>query len=87
MVPTPVALANWPYDSLNLILFVFNLIPLPPLDGSGVLPLFMKESLAQRYLEFIHNPIFSMIGLLVAWKFGYYLILPVFAVALILLYL
>ena len=26
--------------SLNLILFVFNLIPLPPLDGSGVVSLF-----------------------------------------------
>jgi Zn-dependent protease len=72
--------------SLNLILCLFNLFPLPPLDGSGVLPLFMKESLAQRYLEFTHNPAFSLIGLLVAWKVAPFLIGPLFNVALRILY-
>ncbi|HEV2736099.1 MAG TPA: hypothetical protein VGV85_14725, partial [Longimicrobiaceae bacterium] len=28
--------------SLDLLLAVFNLLPLPPLDGSGALPLFMS---------------------------------------------
>jgi Zn-dependent protease len=29
--------------SLNLILFCFNLLPLPPLDGSGIVPLFLSR--------------------------------------------
>lgn len=72
--------------SLNLILFLFNLFPLPPLDGSAILPLFMKESTAQRYLEFVQNPMFSLIGLLVAWNVAPKLILPLFGLALGLLY-
>ena len=34
--------------SLNLILFLFNLLPLPPLDGSAVLPMFMSDDIARR---------------------------------------
>src|SRR3954447_3396266 len=34
---------------LNLLLFVFNLLPLPPLDGSAILPVFMSNELAERY--------------------------------------
>src|SRR5712671_822217 len=54
--------------SLNLLLFIFNLLPIPPLDGSGVVPLFLTEQRAQRYMEFIHNPAFSFIGILIAWN-------------------
>ncbi|HVT59624.1 MAG TPA: site-2 protease family protein [Thermoanaerobaculia bacterium] len=54
--------------SLNLILFIFNLLPLPPLDGSAVLPAFLSAGAAQRYSELLHQPMMSMLGLLVAWK-------------------
>lgn len=54
--------------SLNLLLFLFNLLPLPPLDGSGILPWFMSREQAQNYLSFIQNPSFSLVGLLIAWK-------------------
>lgn len=54
--------------SLNLILFIFNLLPLPPLDGSAVLPLFLKPDWSRRYLKFIQNPAFSWLGILAAWK-------------------
>jgi Zn-dependent protease len=54
--------------SLNLILFFFNLLPLPPLDGSGLPLLFMREAQAERYHEFITHPAFSWIGLIVAWQ-------------------
>ena len=37
------------FVQLNLVLMVFNLIPLPPLDGSRVLPLILPRS-AWRYL-------------------------------------
>ncbi len=54
--------------SLNLLLFAFNLLPLPPLDGSGVLPLVLKESWARGYQELMRQPAFSLLGLIVAWS-------------------
>jgi len=54
--------------SLNLILFMFNLIPLPPLDGSGIIPMFLGEEKARKYMNFISNPAFSIIGILIAWR-------------------
>ncbi|MFA5155372.1 MAG: site-2 protease family protein [Patescibacteria group bacterium] len=35
---------------INLILAVFNLVPLPPLDGSKILAVFLPEHLRARYL-------------------------------------
>ncbi len=72
--------------TLNLLLFVFNLLPLPPLDGSGVLPLVMKESAAQRYQEFMRQPTWSLIGLIVAWNVFGKIFWPVLLVAVNLLY-
>jgi Zn-dependent protease len=58
--------------SLNLILFCFNLLPLPPLDGSGIVPLFLSRERAVSYLDFIENSPFMILGLLFAWKvFGH----------------
>ncbi len=54
--------------SLNLILFLFNLLPVPPLDGSGVIPLFLDSDRAVDYLDFIENPAFTFIGILIAWE-------------------
>ncbi len=56
------------FFSLNLILFLFNLIPLPPLDGSGAIPLFLGEENARRYLDFIQNPGFMFLGIFLAWR-------------------
>ncbi|MBI2832112.1 MAG: site-2 protease family protein [Chloroflexi bacterium] len=54
--------------TLNLILFVLNLIPLPPLDGSHVLPLFLHDEAARSYRTFISNPAFGFIGFFLAWQ-------------------
>lgn len=55
--------------SLNLILFSFNLLPLPPMDGSAVVPLVLGPSLAERYKALLAaQPMLSLLGLLVAWK-------------------
>jgi len=35
--------------SLNVILAVFNMLPIPPLDGSWILPYFLPRSLARGY--------------------------------------
>ena len=52
--------------TLNLILFVFNLIPLPPLDGSAIWPVVLSPSALSRYLEFRSQPSFVLLGIIVA---------------------
>jgi len=54
--------------SLNLILFTFNLLPLPPLDGSSILPLAMSHETAARWRGFISQPAMALLGIIVAWK-------------------
>lgn len=54
--------------SLNLILLIFNLLPVPPLDGSGMIPLWLSDNSGKKYLEVIHNSAFSVIGILIAWN-------------------
>lgn len=71
---------------LNLILFFFNLVPLPPLDGSAVLPAFMSNETAARYNAFLRQPMMSLLGLLLAWKVFPYVFRPILIVALNLLY-
>lgn len=54
--------------SLNLLLFAFNLLPLPPLDGSSLPLLFLRGNAAEAYSNVVNNPTFSLIGMVVAWK-------------------
>ena len=51
---------------LNLLLGTFNLLPVPPLDGSTGIMLFMGESRAQRYLDWLRGNSYALVGLLVA---------------------
>ncbi len=72
---------------LNLLLFVFNLIPVPPLDGSGVIQLFMSDEVARRYRTFLwEQPMIAMAGLLLAWKLFDYVFQPVLGFALALVF-
>ncbi|HEY1207487.1 MAG: site-2 protease family protein [Bryobacteraceae bacterium] len=54
--------------SLNLMLGAFNLLPLPPLDGATAIGLLFSERMALRVAEFTRNPMFSLVGLLIAWR-------------------
>ena len=72
--------------SLNLILFVFNLVPLPPLDGSEVLSLFLSNRAAERYAQLLHQPSIRIIGLVVAWRLLDVVLNPVHLLALNILY-
>lgn len=74
------------FFSLNLLLFVFNLLPLPPLDGSGAVTLMIPETTSRRYLEFIHRPGFQLISFLIAWQVFKYIFSPVHLAAINLLY-
>ena len=53
---------------LNLLLFAFNLVPLPPLDGSSVVMLFLSDDAAEKYAAFTKSPGMSMVGLILAWQ-------------------
>lgn len=53
--------------TLNLLLFIFNLLPLPPLDGSGAIALFVSEERARELQETMRQPGLAFGGILVAW--------------------
>lgn len=73
--------------SLNLLLCIFNLLPVPPLDGSGILPLFLSRQNALRYMDTIqHQPVFMIVGILLAWNLFPYIFRPIFQVSLSLIY-
>jgi Zn-dependent protease len=72
--------------SLNLLLFTFNLIPLPPLDGSGIIPLVVSRERAVAYMDLIHRSQFSFLGLLLAWNIFDFIFDPVLLFAIRLLY-
>jgi Zn-dependent protease len=46
----------------------FNLLPLPPMDGASVVVGFLPRDLADRASAAMRNPIFSIVGLIVAWR-------------------
>ncbi len=47
-----VAFAFYFFAQINLVLMFFNLIPIPPLDGSRVLPLFLSDAALAKYHQF-----------------------------------
>lgn len=73
--------------SLNLLLALFNMLPFPPLDGSGAMPLILSVETSRRYQEFMwSNPMFSFIGLFAAWKLFGVIFTPIFTLAVSALY-
>jgi Zn-dependent protease len=72
---------------LNLLLGTFNLLPVPPLDGSSGIMVLLPEGLALRYLDFVqHSRNFALLGLIVAWTAFDRIFQPVFSFALHTLY-
>ncbi len=72
---------------LNLLLGAFNLLPIPPLDGYSVLPLFLSKAWAHRLEDFRRSTgSFAIVALLVGWKVFDVLFDPLFSLALRLLY-
>lgn len=72
--------------SLNLLLAVFNLIPVPPLDGSAAIGLLMPENVARRYATMLEGSPLSLLGILIAWKIFDRVSGPLFGAGLNLLY-
>jgi Zn-dependent protease len=70
---------------LNIVLGVFNLIPVPPLDGSHVLESLLPYEMAEAYAAIRPYGIFLLVGLMLLGVFSY-VISPVFYVVNLLLF-
>lgn len=54
------------FVSLNLLLCAFNLIPLPPLDGSSAPLLLLPDRMVDGYMQFMRHPFLSYAGIFLA---------------------
>jgi antitoxin component YwqK of YwqJK toxin-antitoxin module/Zn-dependent protease len=53
---------------LNTVLFGFNLLPFPPLDGTAIFQLILPKAWAEKYMLLVNNRATVIIGLIVAWN-------------------
>ena len=73
--------------TLNLLLFAFNLIPVPPLDGSGAVPLLLSDAAARKYQQALFGqPMLALLGLVVAWRLFDFVFTPLWGFSAGLLY-
>jgi len=72
--------------TLNLILFVFNLLPIPPLDGTSIAELILSGDLLTRYRSLIYGSGVSQFGIIIAWFVMGKIYQPVHLIAINLLY-
>jgi len=63
---------------LNTLLAIFNLLPVPPLDGLAVLRLLIPDDWGQRIREGMSRPAPAIIGLIAAWTLFPKLFWPVY---------
>ncbi len=68
--------------TLNVLLAAFNMIPLPPLDGSSVIGLVLPAGVDVKFRELSYNPTFQIIGLVIAWQVFPLIAGPLFAMVL-----
>jgi Zn-dependent protease len=66
--------------NLNVLLGLFNLLPIPPLDGAGIAEGLLPNSLGKFYDQMREIPILQVVGLLVAWNIFPFLWSPAFSV-------
>lgn len=55
---------------VSLLIGAFNLLPIPPLDGSSILARLLPERVAWRYLEFSRYGVLLVIALLIIGNFA-----------------
>ena len=71
---------------LNLLLCLFNLLPIPPLDGSGIARGLFPDTVGRLLDSVAGNPMVSILGLLAAWKAFDFVFPPAFSALLVLLH-
>jgi Zn-dependent protease len=60
----------WAFFTLNTILFVLNMLPIPPLDGSSAIGLLLDEATALRLQTAIRQPMVAMLGFAIFFMVG-----------------
>ena len=63
--------------TLNIYLAVFNLIPIPPLDGSKILAGFLPKSTAYKYLNTVEQYGFLILMLLIFFNITDIILVPI----------
>ena len=71
---------------LNVFVGLFNLLPLPPLDGFAVVSIFFSEKRAQQLRQIQASGFVSMAGLLIAWQVFPVITHPLFSIMLMLVH-
>ena len=72
--------------NLNVLLGLFNLIPLPPLDGAGIVQGLLPGPGGRLYALLRSNAMLSLVGLLAAWKVFGYIAQPAFSLVITLVH-
>ena len=54
--------------NLNVLLGLFNLLPIPPLDGAGVAEGLFPNTVGKLYDHMREIPVLQIVGLLIAWN-------------------
>lgn len=74
------------FFSMNLLLFVLNMLPVPPLDGSGAIALVLPASWVEAYQSLCRQPVVAIVALLLVWNFAGHVFRPCFRLAVAWLY-
>ena len=53
--------------TLNLVLLIFNLIPVPPLDGTAIGEFVFKGEMLYKYRQLMSHPSLRIFGIFIAW--------------------
>ena len=61
---------------INVLLFVFNLLPIPPLDGSHIVANLLPYHLANKYMSLQVFSILIFIGLMITEAYVYIIMTP-----------
>lgn len=72
--------------SVNVLIGLFNLMPVAPLDGHAVVPLFLNAKWTRRWHSLFEDRAAAMVGIVIAWVIFGRLAWPVFSGAVQLLY-
>jgi Zn-dependent protease len=72
--------------SLNVLLAIFNLLPVPPLDGAAVLEGFWPKRVGGFMDKVREVPMYGLLGLLLVWQLVPYVLGPVWSVLVVLLH-
>ena len=56
---------------INLVLCFFNMVPLHPLDGSRILPMFLNHNMKLAYIRFSQYSSYVLLGMIVFGGFSF----------------